>query len=83
MIVNYNSIKFYINITKQIISLNNDLAVIASNFYTEPISKVSHKDIIYKRRGNLNLTLDIYSPKKNNKEYSPVIIYCSYFLILF
>lgn len=75
MIVNYNSIKFYINITKQIISLNNDLAVIASNFYTEPISKVSHKDIIYKRRGNLNLTLDIYSPKKNNKEYSPVIIY--------
>ena len=71
----YDSIRFYFNITKEIINLNSNLAVIASNFYTEPTSEVSYKDVVYKSRGNLDLTLDIYSPKKTNKGASPVIIY--------
>lgn len=72
---NFDSIKFYFHITKEIIKLNSNLAVIASNFYTEPASEVSHKDIVYKSRGNLDLTLDIYSPKINKEGGSPVIIY--------
>ena len=73
--LSYDSIRFYFNITKEIINLNSNLAVIASNFYTEPTSEVSYKDVVYKSRGNLDLTLDIYSPKKTNKGASPVIIY--------
>ena len=73
--LSYDSIRFYFNITKEIINLNSNLAVIASNFYTEPTSEVSYKDVVYKSRGNLDLTLDIYSPKKTNKSPSPVIIY--------
>lgn len=75
IISNFDSIKFYFNITKEIIKLNSNLAVIASNFYTEPASEVSHKDIVYKSRGNLDLTLDIYSSKINKEGGSPVIIY--------
>lgn len=73
--VNLDSIKFYYHITKEIIKLNSNLAVIASNFYTEPVSEVSYKDIIYKSRDNIDLTLDIYTSKKNRKNGSPVIIY--------
>lgn len=75
IIIQFDSIKFYANITKDIINLNNDLAVIASNFYTEPTTKVSYKDIVYKKRGNLDLTLDIYSPTKVIEGGSPVILY--------
>ena len=73
--VNLDSIKFYYNITKEIIKLNSNLAVIASNFYTEPVSEVSYKDIIYKSRDNIDLTLDIYTSKKEMEGGSPVIIY--------
>lgn len=75
IISNFDYIKFYFNITKEIIKLNSDLAVIASNFYTEPASEISYKDIVYKSRENLELTLDIYSSKKTKEGGSPVIIY--------
>ena len=73
--VNLDSIKFYYHITREIIKLNSNLAVIASNFYTEPVSEVSYRDIIYKSRDNIDLTLDIYTSKKEMESGSPVIIY--------
>lgn len=72
---NLNSIKFYFHITREIVKLNSNLAVIASNFYTEPVSKISYKDIVYKYRGPLKLTLDIYNSKKYIEGGSPVIVY--------
>ena len=58
----------------EIIKLSNSLPTISSDFYNEPIEDITYKDVIYKKRDNKELTLDIYTDKKAN-EATPVIIY--------
>ena len=58
----------------EIIKLSNSLPTISSDFYNEPIKDITYKDIVYKKRGNKELTLDIYT-NKEAKEPTPVIIY--------
>ena len=58
----------------EIIKLSNSLPTISSDFYNEPIENITYKDVIYKKRDNKELTLDIYTNKKAN-EATPVIIY--------
>ena len=58
----------------EIIKLSNSLPTISSDFYNEPIEDITYKDVVYKKRDNKELTLDIYTDKKAN-ESTPVIIY--------
>ena len=69
-VINIKKLKFLV----EIIKLSNSLPTISSNFYNEPIEDITYKDVIYKRRDNKELTLDIYTDKKAN-EATPVIIY--------
>ena len=58
----------------EIIKLSKSLPTISSDFYNEPIENITYKDVVYKKRDNKELTLDIYTNKKT-KEATPVIIY--------
>lgn len=58
----------------EIIKLRNSLPTISSDFYNEPIKDIEYKDVIYKKRDNKELTLDIYT-NKEAKEATPIIIY--------
>ena len=58
----------------EIIKLSNSLPTISSNFYNEPIKDITYKDIVYKKRGNKEIKLDIYT-NREAKEATPVIIY--------
>ena len=69
-VINIKKLKFLV----EIIKLSNSLPTISSNFYNEPIEDITYKDVIYKKRDNKELTLDIYTDKKAN-EATPVIIY--------
>lgn len=69
-VINIKKLKFLV----EIIKLSNSLPTISSNFYNEPIEDITYKDVIYKRRDNKELTLDIYT-NKEAKEATPVIIY--------
>ena len=57
----------------EIIKLSNSLPTISSDFYNEPIKDITYKDIVYKKRGNKELTLDIYTNKEANKPTSAII----------
>lgn len=67
---NMKKIKFLF----EIIKLSKSLPTISSDFYNEPIENITYKDVVYKKRDNKELTLDIYTNKKT-KEATPVIIY--------
>ena len=69
-VTHIKKIKFLV----EIIRLSNSLPTISSDFYNEPIENITYKDVIYKKRGNKELTLDIYT-NKEAKEATPVIIY--------
>ncbi|WP_294129760.1 alpha/beta hydrolase [uncultured Clostridium sp.] len=58
----------------EIIKLSNSLPTISSDFYNDPIKDITYKDVVYKKRGNKEFTLDIYT-NKEAKEPTPVIIY--------
>lgn len=58
----------------EIIKLRNSLPTISSDFYNEPIKDIEYKDVIYKKRDNKELTLDIYT-NKEAREATPIIIY--------
>lgn len=68
-------IRFYTSISVELLKLNKELATVSSNFYSNPTDEISYKDIVYKKRGDLDLTLDIYSSKKEVEGGSPVILY--------
>ena len=70
LVTHIKKIKFLV----EIIRLSNSLPTISSDFYNEPIENITYKDVIYKKRGNKELTLDIYT-NKEAKEATPVIIY--------
>ena len=63
-------IKFFF----EIIKLSSSLPTVSSDFYSEPIKDITYKDIVYKKRGNTELKLDIYTSRESNKP-TPVIIY--------
>ena len=65
----------YINLGSDLLKINKSLPTISSDFYSNPTDNISYEDIIYKTRGDLSLTLDIYSPTKTINSPSPVIIY--------
>lgn len=67
---NMKKIKFLV----EIIKLSESLPTISSDFYSEPIEDIAYKDVVYKKRGNKELTLDIYT-NKEAQEATPVIIY--------
>ena len=48
----------------EIIKLSNSLPTISSNFYNEPIKDITYKDIVYKKRGNKEIKLDIYTNRE-------------------
>lgn len=58
----------------EVIKIRNSLPTISSNFYNEPINDITYKDIVYKKRDNREITLDIYKNNDINTP-SPVIIY--------
>lgn len=58
----------------EIIKLSSSLPTVSSDFYNEPIKDITYKDIVYKKRGNKELKLDIYT-SKDSDEPTPVIIY--------
>ncbi|WP_195987905.1 alpha/beta hydrolase [Clostridium sp. D53t1_180928_C8] len=58
----------------EIIKLSSSLPTVSSDFYNEPIKDITYKDIVYKKRGNKELKLDIYTSKDSDKP-TPVIIY--------
>ena len=70
LVTHIKKIKFLV----EIIRLSNSLPTISRDFYNEPIENITYKDVIYKKRGNKELTLDIYT-NKEAKEATPVIIY--------
>lgn len=69
-VTHIKKIKFLV----EIIRLSNSLPTISSDFYNEPIENITYKDVVYKKRDNKELTLDIYT-NKEAKETTPVIIY--------
>ncbi|MBQ8999591.1 MAG: alpha/beta hydrolase [Clostridium sp.] len=70
LVTHIKKIKFFV----EIIRLSNSLPTISSDFYNEPIENITYKDVVYKKRDNKELTLDIYT-NKEAKEATPVIIY--------
>lgn len=71
-------ISLYINITKKVAQLKNNLSTTSStNLTTNPITPDSYtyKDIKYKETNGVPLTLDLYSPIEVPDKGSPVIIY--------
>lgn len=58
----------------EIIKISDSLPTVSSDFYNEPIKDITYKDIVYKKRDNKELTLDIYTSKES-EESKPVIIY--------
>ncbi|MDU2489060.1 MAG: alpha/beta hydrolase [Clostridium celatum] len=69
-VINIKKFKFLV----EVIKLSDSLPTISSDFYNEPIENITYKDVVYKKRDNKELTLDIYTDKKAN-EATPVIIY--------
>ncbi|MDU2122538.1 MAG: alpha/beta hydrolase [Clostridium celatum] len=69
-VINIKKFKFLV----EVIKLSDSLPTISSDFYNEPIENITYKDVVYKKRHNKELTLDIYTDKKAN-EATPVIIY--------
>ena len=69
-VTNIKKFKFLV----EIIKLSDSLPTISNDFYNEPIENITYKDVVYKKRHNKELTLDIYTDKKAN-EATPVIIY--------
>ncbi len=65
----------YIDLTSDLLKINNSLPAISSNFYSNPTRNITYENVVYKTRDDLSLTLDIYGPTKNIKSPSPVIIY--------
>lgn len=65
----------YFNLGSELINLNKSLPTISSNFSEEPTEDITYKDVVYKTRDDLKLTLDIYSPYKELEDGSPVILY--------
>ena len=70
LVTHIKKIKFLV----EIIRLSNSLPTISRDFYNEPIENITYKDVVYKKRDNKKLTLDIYTNKEAN-EATPVIIY--------
>lgn len=68
--INIKKLKFLV----EIIKLSDSLPTISRDFYNKPIENITYKDVVYKKRDNKELTLDIYTDKKAN-EPTPVIIY--------
>ena len=65
----------YTNLTFDLLKMNNSLATISSDFYSNPTNNITYENVIYKTRDDLSLTLDIYGPTKTSNSPSPVIIY--------
>jgi acetyl esterase/lipase len=70
-----NKIILSYNLTKQLININESLSTVSCNFNENPIDDITFKDVVYKTREDYKLTLDIYSPYKEPKNGSPVILY--------
>lgn len=58
----------------EILKISDSLPTISSDFYNEPISDITYKDLIYKERNGEKLKLDLYMSDDSN-EAKPVIIY--------
>ena len=58
----------------EVLRISSSLSTVSSDFYSEPIEDITYKNIIYKKRGNTELKLDIYSNEEAVAP-SPVIIY--------
>lgn len=69
-VTNIKKFKFLV----EIIKLSDSLPTISNDFYNEPIENITYKDVVFKKRDNKELTLDIYTNKEAN-EATPVIIY--------
>lgn len=69
-VTNIKKFKFLV----EIIKLSDSLPTISNDFYNEPIENITYKDLVFKKRDNKELTLDIYTNKEAN-EATPVIIY--------
>ncbi|WP_370830044.1 prolyl oligopeptidase family serine peptidase [Clostridium sp.] len=69
-VTNIKKFKFLV----EIIKLSDSLPTISNDFYNEPIENITYKDVVFKKRDNIELTLDIYTNKEAN-EATPVIIY--------
>lgn len=67
-------IGIYLDVAKKYAELK-DTPISVNTAELEPLESMDHKDVIYKTRGNNNLTLDIYDAKKKLKKGSPVILY--------
>lgn len=70
-----NKIILSYNLIKELININNSLPTVSCNFYENSIDDITFKDVVYKTRDDYKLTLDIYSPYKELKSGSPVILY--------
>ena len=64
-----------ITIGIEILKINKSLPAVSCDFYSNPIEDVTYKDIVFKKRGDTELKLDIYSANKEIDNGNPVIIY--------
>ncbi|MDU5263112.1 MAG: hypothetical protein E6176_11870, partial [Clostridium celatum] len=56
-VTNIKKFKFLV----EIIKLSDSLPTISNDFYNEPIENITYKDLVFKKRDNKELTLDIYT----------------------
>lgn len=64
----------YFKFLSEVVKINQSLPTVSSDFYNDPITDITYKDITYKTRNGVNLKLDIYG-SNNTTTPSPVILY--------
>lgn len=70
-----NRINLCVNIAKNYFKIEEDFESIEDLTCYTPLDNMDYKDVVYKGQNGVDLTLDIFGPKKKLENGSPVIVF--------